>query len=243
MSLTKTDSNRINAKKSTGPNTEAGKAAVKFNALKHGIYTKDAVLPTEDASQYRELLAGFRREYQPETPTEAYLIENTVTSIWRRRRVQAAEVGLQDLVRCEQAKRMEENFDRITNNAEMANAMRSDFNNARMLSELWRHDARLERSISRSLKELQRLKSLRPNEPDQPDQPGATGPQPEQQNSQEQSQTPATETESTTSDDQPVPASVLRATSTAAGHNADDQIRKTPDRVHRGTVMICPSPQ
>ena len=240
MSLTKTDSNRINAKKSTGPNTEAGKAAVKFNALKLGIYTKDVVLPTEDASQYRELLAGFRREYQPETPTEAYLVENTVTSIWRRRRVQAAEVGLQDLLRCEQAKRMEENFDRITNNAEMANAMRSDFNNARMLSELWRHDARLERSIARSLKELQRLKSLRSNEPDQP---GTTGPQPEQPNSQEQSQTPATETESTTSDDQPVPASALRATSTAAGHNSEDQIRNTPDRVQRGTVMICSSPQ
>ena len=214
MSLKKTESNRINAKKSTGPNTKSGKSAVKYNALKHGIYTKDVVLPTEDVTQYRELLAAFRLEYEPETPTETYLIENVVSSIWRRRRVQASEVGLQDLLRCEQAERIEANFENISTNAEMANAMRSDFTHGRMLSDLWRHDARLERSISRSLKELQRLKSLRPNEPNQP------GPQPEKQISQEQSQTPTTETESTTSDDQPLPVSVLRATTTSAGHNS-----------------------
>ena len=240
MSLKKTESNRINAKKSTGPKTESGKAAVKLNALKLGIYTKDVVLPSEDAAPYRELLAAFRQEYQPETPTEIYLIDNVVTSIWRRRRLQAAEVGLQDLLRCEQAERIEANFDNISKNAEMANAMRSDFSNARVLSDLWRHDARLERSISRSLKELQRLKDLRP------DQPGTTGPQPEQQNSQEQSQTPATETESSTSDDQPIRACVLRATSTVAGHNSTEcirPIRNTPDRLNCRTVMSCSVPQ
>ncbi|HMF79147.1 MAG TPA: hypothetical protein VK604_26040, partial [Bryobacteraceae bacterium] len=81
----------------------------------------------------------------------------------------------------------------------------------------------LERSISRSLKELQRLKDLRP------DTPGPASPHSEQQNSQEQSQTPVTETESTTSDDQPITACVLKATSTAAGHNSTDCIQPNPN--------------
>ena len=139
MSLTKTESNRINAKTSTGPITPAGKAAVKFNALKLGIYTKDVVLPTEDPTQYRELLAACRSEYAPETATEIYLFENIVISIWRRRRVQAAEAGLQDLHHCKQSERIKENLETMTANVEMANAKRVDYTNARMLSDIWRH--------------------------------------------------------------------------------------------------------
>ena len=130
MSLTKTESNRINSKNSTGPTTPAGKAAVKFNALKLDIYTKEAVLPTEDSTQYRELLAAFPSEYSPETPTETYLIDNIVISIWHRC-VQAAEAGLQALHRREQSERIKENV-------EMANATRVDPTSARMLSGLWR---------------------------------------------------------------------------------------------------------
>lgn len=227
MSLTKTESNRINAKKSTGPITPSGKAAIKFNALKLGIYTKDVVLPTEDPAQYRELLAAFRHEYQPETPTEIYLIENAVTSIWRRRRVQAAEVGLQDLQRCEQSAQLLDSFEHISTNAEMANAMRADYTNARMLSDLWRHDARLERSITRSLKEIQRRKDLRPNEPDSPGPTiGSTSPESENQKEQEQSQTPATDTESTTSDDQPIQSSVLRATAATSNQTPTECTHK-----------------
>lgn len=224
MSLTKSQSNRINAKQSTGPKTEAGKSAIKFNALKLGIYTKDVVLPTEDPAPYHELLAAFRREYTPETPTEIYLIDNVVTSIWRRRRVQAAEVGLHDLQRCEQAERIAESFNQITTNEEMANAMRADFANTHMFSELWRHDARLERSISRSLKELQRLKNLRPNEPGNPVPPPAPASTPNTQQTEnqkeeeeeEQSQNTPTATESTASHDQPIQAADLPAAATTS---------------------------
>ena len=234
MALNKTESNRINAKKSTGPKTPAGKSSIKLNALKLGIYTKDVVLPTEDPAPYRELLAAFRQEYQPETPTEIYLIDNVVTAIWRRRRVQATEIGLQDLLRCEQAERIEANFDNISVNAEMANAIRSDYTHARVLSDLWRHDARLERAIARSIKELQRLKSLRPNEPDAPGsqagpqtEPTPTTPEPEQnQKQQEQSQTPTTSLESIRSNDQPIQPAVLRATTAAANQTQTECTHK-----------------
>jgi hypothetical protein len=69
-----------------------------------------------------------------------------------------------------------------------------------MLSDLWRHDARLERSIFRSLKELQRLKAQRPKRPD------TTGPM--EQESPNQTQTiPPPSIEPITYETEPTPKS------------------------------------
>jgi hypothetical protein len=53
---------RANAQKSTGPRTEAGKAASRFNALKHGIDAKQQVTATESA----EDLSIFSSKDEPE---------------------------------------------------------------------------------------------------------------------------------------------------------------------------------
>ena len=39
---------KLNAKKSSGPRTTAGKRAVRYNAVKHGASGKTPVLPWED---------------------------------------------------------------------------------------------------------------------------------------------------------------------------------------------------
>jgi hypothetical protein len=44
----KAEANRRNALKSTGPKTLEGKAAIRLNALKHGILTQETLLPGED---------------------------------------------------------------------------------------------------------------------------------------------------------------------------------------------------
>ena len=48
------DANRRNARKSTGPKTPEGKAAVRLNALKHGLLANDVLLPGEDESALEE---------------------------------------------------------------------------------------------------------------------------------------------------------------------------------------------
>ena len=43
------EANRRNAKKSTGPRSQAGKAVASQNALKHGLTAKRVIIPGEEA--------------------------------------------------------------------------------------------------------------------------------------------------------------------------------------------------
>ncbi len=65
--------------------------AVRFNAMKHGILSRHAVLPHEDADDYATLVAALVHEHQPAGITEVHLVEELATIIWRKRRVLLAE--------------------------------------------------------------------------------------------------------------------------------------------------------
>ena len=65
--------------------------AVRFNAMKHGILSRLAVLAHEDHAEFNDLLAALLNEHQPAGMTERHLIEELATIIWRKRRVLLAE--------------------------------------------------------------------------------------------------------------------------------------------------------
>ncbi len=65
--------------------------AVRFNAMKHGILSRLAVLAHEDQAEFSDLLAALLDEHQPAGMTERHLIEELATIIWRKRRVLLAE--------------------------------------------------------------------------------------------------------------------------------------------------------
>ncbi len=65
--------------------------AVRFNAMKHGILSRLAVLAHEDGAEFADLLAALLDEHQPAGITERHLIEEIATIIWRKRRVLMAE--------------------------------------------------------------------------------------------------------------------------------------------------------
>ncbi len=78
---------------------------VRFNALKHGILSKLAVLAHEDHAEFADLLAALIEEHRPAGMTERHLIEELATIIWRKRRVLLAEgakinEGLKSAVSC-----------------------------------------------------------------------------------------------------------------------------------------------
>ena len=65
--------------------------AVRFNAQKHGILSKQVVLVHEDAGEFSELLTSLIEEHQPAGITELHLIEELASIMWRKRRVLQAE--------------------------------------------------------------------------------------------------------------------------------------------------------
>ncbi|MDP3498153.1 MAG: hypothetical protein Q8R84_10930 [Candidatus Nitrotoga sp.] len=64
---------------------------VRYNAMKHGILSKLAVLAHEDAGEFGDLLAALVEEHQPGGVTEMHLVEELAAIIWRKRRVLLAE--------------------------------------------------------------------------------------------------------------------------------------------------------
>src|SRR3954463_4174326 len=90
--------NRRNAARSTGPRTEQGKDRSRRNALKHGLCIETIALPDEGADQLRQRLQEWDDHYQPSTPGEQGRIERAVVASIQRRRClafQAAELTRQ----------------------------------------------------------------------------------------------------------------------------------------------------
>ena len=68
----------------TAPTTKTeAYEAVRFNAMKHGILSKLAVLAHEDHAEFDDLLAALIDEHRPAGITERHLIEELATVIWR----------------------------------------------------------------------------------------------------------------------------------------------------------------
>jgi hypothetical protein len=97
MSLKQIAANRRNAQKSTGPQTPAGRAVSKMNALKHGILSKEAVVHgrciKESDREFAALHQRFWQELNPVGPVEEMLVDQIVTAHWRLRRAMKAESG------------------------------------------------------------------------------------------------------------------------------------------------------
>jgi hypothetical protein len=90
----KAEANRKNALKSTGPRTPEGKDAVRLNALRHGLLSKEILLPGEDADDLRELGDRLRAELRPVGELENLLVDRIVATIWRLRRLGRVEAGI-----------------------------------------------------------------------------------------------------------------------------------------------------
>lgn len=99
-------------RKPTGPRTDAGKKRSKLNAVRHGIYSKVALLPGESRAEFDMLLNGLHYDFEPQGKLETMLVEKLAVLSWRYRRLliaEAAEIGrkAQRLLRWEREEREE----------------------------------------------------------------------------------------------------------------------------------------
>jgi hypothetical protein len=85
------EANGRNGKLSTGPKTAQGKTTSAKNARKHGLLSKDTLLPDEDPETFEDLAEGLRAALAPEGRLETELAERIVVLTWRLRRIGKAE--------------------------------------------------------------------------------------------------------------------------------------------------------
>src|SRR6266478_4421089 len=127
--------NRLNALKSTGPRTPKGKA-FKLNGLRHGLRAHTVVLPGENSDDFHQLCDDLETEWNPESRTEQFYVEQMAVSQWKLTRIELAE---KSIVTQEAAAKIQ----------------------IPLLERLWQSQCRLERSYARAQRELERLQKSR----------------------------------------------------------------------------------
>jgi hypothetical protein len=83
----KSESNRENAKKSTGPKTMRGKASSRFNALKHGLCAKRVMFSAQDkllGENLLTLLESLQEQYGKDDVRVQLLCDAVATEYWRQ---------------------------------------------------------------------------------------------------------------------------------------------------------------
>jgi len=87
----KRQTNRANARRSTGPRTERGRAAVSSNPLTHGFYSAVAIPLIEDPADFHSTLADYIADLRPAGATEVELVHRYVKDLWKLRRLERLE--------------------------------------------------------------------------------------------------------------------------------------------------------
>ncbi len=148
------EANLRNASRSTGPTTPEGKAAVCLNALRYGLRARSLLLPGEDPAEFERLFAGLEADWRPQNQTERLLVEQMAIAQWKLARLETGESSI-----------LEQPIA-----AEKQLALLDRFSVQR---------ARLERSFSNGMRELQRLRSKHSTAPQpQPQGPVVSKPRP-----------------------------------------------------------------
>jgi hypothetical protein len=145
--------NRQNAQRSTGPRTEAGKAASRFNALKSGIDAQAEVIPGEDPAKLETLLAEYQARFDTSTPERRMLVDTLVNCEWMLRRQRRGEADFWKY----------HNEDAIRKTSHPEGRM-LDWGN-RAYERFQRRINAIQRNYQAALKELQALEAAATDEP------------------------------------------------------------------------------
>jgi len=132
--------NADNARLSTGPRTEEGKARSSQNARKHELTAAQLIIAAEDREEFEDFHAQLQTDIRPEGALQQILFDQLVASAWNLRRMRRMEAELTASA---------QSYRDILDNPELT----------AKLDRLARHQTRVERSFHRSLRELKSLQT------------------------------------------------------------------------------------
>jgi len=144
------EANKQNAIKSSGPKTDQGKAVSKYNAIKHGLLSKEVLLKDENANDLTSLGRKLRTELSPSSELELVLVERIVANTWRLRRVMQIEREM-----------IEDDKESVFGGKTLGSALSYDFANNDTYGKLIRYESSIERGLYKALHELQRIQATR----------------------------------------------------------------------------------
>jgi hypothetical protein len=156
--------NRENAKRSTGPRTEEGKALSCKNAWKHGLTAQTITIAGEKPKEFESLRAQIWEEYQPAAGIERVLVDRLAGQAWRLRRIPVFEAALIKLRRAQAEEDRESAFlgpFRPGRNIGLALALIRDSRLNDTLGKLSRYEATLMNAFHRTLQQLLFLQDRR----------------------------------------------------------------------------------
>jgi len=151
--------NRENAQKSTGPRTEAGRAAVRMNALKTGLTGRTLWIEEEDAPLYRKLASDFNQDLQPVGPQETALVQSVVDLHWRLEQIPGLLMALKTKGRQELLAKPE--FHKYTNAAANMLDIEVTLQYEKQFRNLNLQESRLSRRREKEMAELHKLQQER----------------------------------------------------------------------------------
>ena len=163
--------NRLNAQKSTGPRTEAGKAVVAQNAVRHGLLSEKTVISGEDPGQFESYRAMLLAELHPAGAMEAILAERIVGLAWRLRRADRLQAEVFDTLLAKDDRPLTRSI-RASDysgskdgpdprDTALGRVTIKDFTNYRVLDRLGMYERRIEHSLYRTVGELEKVRRLR----------------------------------------------------------------------------------
>jgi hypothetical protein len=167
------NANRNNARRSTGPQSDSGKAASARNALTHGLAAKHHILPIENAQEFYELLDACREQFQPQNDFQDSIVRQIAIDRWRLERFNRVEAGylyhrLEDL--CERP----HNLDPLDEYKPQTHEEENDLEATRRLGKIFRsaseqafltlsrYQTSINRSMHKNIEQLRRLQAQQP---------------------------------------------------------------------------------
>jgi len=147
------EANRRNAKKSTGPKTEEGKAKSSMNALKHGLTSQRVWLNEEEKKDFHGFRLGLVDELEPWGSLETQFVCRIAAQMWRLARVPGIETELLEKM----------SYDRVEGTyTSLGEAFHKDIATYDgSLGRLARYEAILDRSLIRLLNEYRKIQADR----------------------------------------------------------------------------------
>src|ERR1700693_3129075 len=144
---------RANSSKSSGHSPPEGRAASRYNAVKHGIGAIHQIMFDESVEDLAELAAEYHEHHSPADPDQRLLVDTLIHNEWRLRRMRRVEAVLWEYA-----------ADAILGQhpeAEACNSAHAFTTNSGYFERLQRMVNGCERNYHRARKELQRLQVAR----------------------------------------------------------------------------------